>query len=32
MEKVVGKGVGCGSEVCEEKTDPEPMISCAPID
>lgn len=32
MEKVPGNGVGCGSEVCEEKRDSVTMTSCAPID
>ena len=30
MEKVPGKGVGCGSKVGEEKRDPVSMTSCAP--
>ena len=30
MEKVPGKGVACGSEVDEEKSDLEPMPSCSP--
>ena len=29
MEKVPGKGVASGSEVVEEKGDPEPMPGCA---
>ena len=29
MEKVPGKGVAGGSEVVEEKGDPEPMSGCA---
>ena len=32
MEKVLGNGVGYGSEVCEEKRDPILMTDCAPID
>ena len=32
MEKVPGNGVGCESDVCEEKRDLVPMTSCAPID
>ena len=32
MEKVLGNGVGCGSEVCEENRDPIPIIGCAPMD
>ena len=30
MDMVPGKGVSCGSEVVEEKGDPEPMPGCAP--
>ena len=30
MDKVLGKGVACGSEVDEEKSDPEPMPGCVP--
>ena len=30
MEKVPRKGVAGGSEVVEEKVDPEPMLGCAP--
>ena len=30
MDKVPGKGATCGSEVVEEKNDPEPMPGCAP--
>lgn len=30
MEKVPGKGVAYGSNVDEEKSDPEPMSGCAP--
>ena len=30
MDKVPGKGVACGSEVVEEKNDPEPMPGYAP--
>ena len=30
MEKVPRKGVAGGSEVMEEKIDPEPMPGCAP--
>ena len=30
MDKVPGKGVACGSDVDEEKSDLEPMPSCAP--
>ena len=30
MEKVLGKGVVGGSEVVEEKVDPESMPGCAP--
>ena len=30
MDKVPRKGATCGSEVFEEKNDPEPMLSCAP--
>ena len=31
MEKVPGNGVGCGSEVGEEKRDPVPMTGFTPI-
>ena len=30
MEMVPGKGIAGGSEVVEEKVDPEPMPGCAP--
>ena len=30
MDKVLGKGVACGSKMGEEKSDPKPMSSCAP--
>ena len=30
MDKVLGKGVACRSEVDEEKSDPELMPGCAP--
>ena len=30
MHRVPRKGVACGSEVVEEKSDPEPMPGCAP--
>lgn len=30
MDKVPGEGVACESEVVEEKSDPEPMLGCAP--
>ena len=30
MDKVLGNGVVCGSDVDEEKSDPEPMPGCAP--
>ena len=30
MEKVPRKGVACGSEVVEEKSDPKSMPGCAP--
>ena len=30
MENVLGKGVACRSDVDEEKSDLEPMPSCAP--
>ena len=30
MDKVPRKGVACGSEVFEEKNDPEPIPGCAP--
>lgn len=30
MEKVPRKGVACGSEVVEEKSDPKLMPGCAP--
>ena len=30
MDKVPGKGVMCGSDVDEEKSDLKPMPSCAP--
>ena len=30
MEKVPGKGVACGSNVEEKKSDLEPMLGCAP--
>ena len=31
IDKVLGNGVGCGSEDCEENRDPLPMTGCAPI-
>ena len=30
MDTVPGKGVACGSEVVEEKSDPKLMFGCAP--
>ena len=32
MEKVHGNGMGCKSDVCEEKRDLVSMTSCVPID
>ena len=30
MDKVPGKGLVCGSDVDEEKSDPNSMLDCAP--